>query len=263
MPATVKSCASVDRSKYRLTWIAYLHSCTQVVAKAGDLQDDFKQTHSGSVFSANGLTVTMRIFAEAHECCTELIDAGWTICIASSEPTHAGSLLLSDKVAIVAAETFPSKAFLQVAAHEAPGKLVRIRVNISQIISMHRKARCVFTSHQALFPHPLRHVMRTCLSTSAGEHLKLLAHTLHCSSDSIGISFHQVCHFGVLYAAGQGKLPAAAALALTLHHCTANTDAQAATQEQSVRYCHYLAVALPAQSIVPVHGCGSTCTVRA
>ncbi|KAL3160501.1 hypothetical protein ABBQ32_010809 [Trebouxia sp. C0010 RCD-2024] len=32
--------------------------------------------------------------------------------------------------------------------------------------------------------------------------------------------------------AGQGKLPAAAALALTLHHCTANTDAQPAPQHR-------------------------------
>lgn len=109
--------------------MSYMHSCPQVVAKAGsaDLQDNFKQTHSGSVFSANGLTVTMRIFATAHECCAELIDAGWTICIASSETSHAGSALLSNKVAIVAAEPVPSTAFLQAAAHEAPGKLVYVR----------------------------------------------------------------------------------------------------------------------------------------
>ena len=119
-------------TSYRLTnfpGIAYLHSCTQVVADA-DLQDDFKQTHSGSVFSANGLTVTMRIFATAHECCAELLDAGWTICIASSEPSHAASLLLSNKVAIVAAEPFPSRAFLQAAAHEAPGKLAYVRQHL-------------------------------------------------------------------------------------------------------------------------------------
>ena len=68
----------------------------------------------------------MRIFATAQECCAELIGAGWTICIASSEPDQAGSLLLSKKVAIVAAEPFPSKAFLQAASHEAPGKVAQL-----------------------------------------------------------------------------------------------------------------------------------------
>ena len=98
----------------------------QVVAnaEASDLRDDFKQTHNGSVFSANGLTVTMRIFATAQECCAELIEAGWTICIASSKVTQADSLLSGNKVAVVAAEPFPSKAFLQATSHEASGEIV-------------------------------------------------------------------------------------------------------------------------------------------
>lgn len=72
------------------------------------------------MFSANGLTVTMRIFASAQECCAALASGCWTICIASSEPSQAGSSLLEHKLAIVAAEPQPSKAFLQ-AAPQAQG----------------------------------------------------------------------------------------------------------------------------------------------
>ena len=75
------------------------------------------------MFSANGLTVTMRIFATAQECSAELINAGWTICIASSEPFQAGSVLSGNKVAVVVAEPFPSQAFLQAAPHETSGKI--------------------------------------------------------------------------------------------------------------------------------------------
>ena len=66
----------------------------------------------------------MRIFATAQECCAELIDAGWTICIASSEITQADSLLIGTKVAVVAAEPFPSRAFLQATSQEASGESV-------------------------------------------------------------------------------------------------------------------------------------------
>lgn len=100
----------------------------QVVASAdaSDLQADFKQTPNGSVFSANGLTVTLRIFASAQECCAALASGCWTICIASSEPSQAGFDLLENKLAIVAAEPQPSKAFLQ-AAMQAPGNAAQNR----------------------------------------------------------------------------------------------------------------------------------------
>ena len=44
-----------------------------------------------------------------------LVDNGWIICNASCEPIQAGSLLHGEKLAIVAAEPFPSQAFIQAA----------------------------------------------------------------------------------------------------------------------------------------------------
>ena len=114
-------------------------------ADASDLRDDFKQTHNGSMFSANGLTVTMRIFATAQECCAALISGGWTICIASSEPSQAGFLLQNKKLAIIAAEPFPSKAFVQAALHETPGKAIQLG------LSVHRNS------------HRLDHALSPCL----------------------------------------------------------------------------------------------------
>ena len=108
----------------------------------------------------------MRIFATAQECNAELLDAGWTICIASSEPTQAGSLLSGHKVAVVAAEPFPSKAFLQAAAHEAPGKIVLLGRPASaspNTMTMHHIASYCM-AHQAVLLHPLCHVMSKSLS---------------------------------------------------------------------------------------------------
>ena len=84
-------------------------------ADASDLRYGFKQMQTGSMFSANGLTVTLRIFATAQECCDVLVDDDWTICIASCDPNQAGSLLHGKKLAIVAAEPFQSQAFIQAA----------------------------------------------------------------------------------------------------------------------------------------------------
>ena len=90
----------------------------QVVANAdaSDLRDDYQQAQTDKNFTSNGLSITMRIFATAQECCDALAAENWMVCIASASPRLSQDATAADKKAIVVAVPFPSQPF--VAAHQ-------------------------------------------------------------------------------------------------------------------------------------------------
>ncbi|DBA82497.1 TPA: hypothetical protein ACH3X2_000724 [Trebouxia sp. C0005] len=86
----------------------------QVVANAdaSDLRDDYQQAQTDKNFTSNGLSITMRIFATAQECCDALAAENWMVCIASASPRLSQDATAADKKAIVVAVPFPSQPFV-------------------------------------------------------------------------------------------------------------------------------------------------------
>ena len=96
----------------------------QVVANAdaSDLREDYQQTKEGSVLSVNGQSITVRVFATASDCCDALLDGGWVIHIATSEPGQGAPDQLQSKLAVIVATPFPSKAFVDAAQNTQTGQ---------------------------------------------------------------------------------------------------------------------------------------------
>ncbi|KAL0040049.1 hypothetical protein WJX79_004175 [Trebouxia sp. C0005] len=81
-------------------------------ADASDLRDDYQQAQTDKNFTSNGLSITMRIFATAQECCDALAAENWMVCIASASPRLSQDATAADKKAIVVAVPFPSQPFV-------------------------------------------------------------------------------------------------------------------------------------------------------